>query len=76
MSGKIEGKVVEITPSGSLVTDISAAQLQETPRDESVIVACDEHETSGIFPAEHGQPEATFRVIDGLLSAPGPTLKP
>lgn len=60
MSGKIEGKIVAITESGGLVTDISAEQLRSAPRDESVLVSCDEHETCGIYPAEHGQPEATF----------------
>jgi hypothetical protein len=36
-------------------------------------------DASGVVRAtklDGGQPEATFRVIDGLLSAPEPTLKP
>lgn len=65
MPGEIQGKVVEITPSGGLVTDIAADQLREAPTDESVIVSCDEHETSGIFSADHKQPEATFLAFLG-----------
>jgi hypothetical protein len=63
--GKIQGKVVAITESGALVTDISAAALREAPTDESVLVSCDEHETCGIYPAEHGQPDSTFLAYIG-----------
>lgn len=65
MPGKIQGKVVAITPAGALVTDITAEQLKAAPTDESVLVACDEHETCGIFPTDHGQPEATFLAYLG-----------
>ena len=65
MPGKIQGKVVAITEAGALVTDITADQLKETPTDESVLVACDEHETCGIYPANHGQPKATFLAFLG-----------
>ena len=64
--GKIEGKVVAITDSGALVTDISAQDLRAAPTDESVLVSCDEHETCGIYQADHNQPEATFLAYIGV----------
>ena len=69
MPGKIQGKVVAITAAGGLVTDISAEQLRGAPTDESVLVSCDEHETCGIFPTDHGQPEATFLAYLGPSGA-------
>jgi S-adenosylmethionine hydrolase len=59
-AGKISGQVVAISPEGNLVTDISADALARAPRDERVIVRCDEHETNGIFTPEHNQPAFTF----------------
>lgn len=66
MPGKIQGKVVAITAAGALVTDITAEQLRVAPTDQSVMVSCDEHETCGIYPADHGQPEATFLAFVGI----------
>ncbi len=62
--------VVRITDDGDLVTDITGQQLETVPRDESVSVRCDEHETLGIFSTDHDQPDATFVAVlaaDGLL---------
>lgn len=67
--GKIEGEVISITPVGNLVTSITADQLSSAPRDERVQVQCDEHETFGIFPADHQQPAFTFLAV---LSETGP----
>jgi S-adenosylmethionine hydrolase len=61
--GKIEGAVVEITETGNLVTDISAAQLRAAPTDERVVIECDEHQTAGIFTPDHDQPPMTFLAI-------------
>ncbi len=63
--GKIEGKVVSITAEGNLVTDISDEQLATAPRDDRVVVRCDEHETVGIHPPDHGEPEFTFLAFIG-----------
>lgn len=60
MSGKIEGQIVSVTEAGNLVTDITEQQLKDAPRDERVSVKCDEHETNGIYPLDHGQPDFTF----------------
>ncbi len=71
MPGSIKGKVTEVDSSGSLVTDIQAAQLAESPRDAAVRITVDEHETFGIFGQDHGQPEMTLIAIlvepDGSL---------
>lgn len=65
MPGKIEGSVVSITDSGSIVTDLTADRLRTVPNDEHTVVRCEEHETMGIYPAEHGQPAATFVAYVG-----------
>ena len=63
MPGKIEGKVVAYGPEGSLVTDIANEQLDAAPRDPSVNIRCDEHETVGLFSPNHGEPEFSFLAI-------------
>ncbi len=65
MAGKIEGAVVAISEAGNLVTDISADQLADVPRNESVTVSCDEHETIGIFSADHQEPPMTLLAVVG-----------
>ena len=60
MSNKIDGKVASIGESGSLITDINNEQLSDTPQDESVTIKFGDHETIGIFAADHGQPDATM----------------
>ena len=61
--GKIVGKVISITESGDLVTDISEDQLSGAPRDENTVIACDGHETRGIFGPDHDEPELTLIAI-------------
>jgi S-adenosylmethionine hydrolase len=65
VAGKIEGTVVAISEAGNLITDISAEQLADVPRNDSVSVSCDEHETIGIFPAEHQEPPMTLLALVG-----------
>lgn len=65
MSQKIEGKVVSISDDGNLITDIAAKQLEHAPRDETVTVRCDEHETHGLFSLEHSQPDFTLIALLG-----------
>ena len=65
MARKIQGSVVSVTPAGSLVTDITADQLRDAPRDERTQVRCDEHFTQGIFPPTHGEPGMTFLAVLG-----------
>ena len=65
MAGKLEGKVVAVDESGNLVTDIPVQRLQGIPTDDRVTVKCDGHATSGIFPADHDQPEMTLLAMQG-----------
>lgn len=65
MAGKIQGSVVSITAAGNLVTDLTADQLREAPRDERTQIRCDEHFTQGLFPPDHREPEMTFLAVLG-----------
>lgn len=65
VSRKIEGKIVAITPEGNLVSDIAADRLSSAPRDTSVVVRCDEHETRGIFGVDHQEPPFTLLALLG-----------
>ncbi len=62
---KIEGEVVEIDSFGNLVTDIGQDLLDGVPRDDRVRVACDEHETFGIFSTYAEQPSMTLIALVG-----------
>jgi S-adenosylmethionine hydrolase len=62
--GQIDGKIVAYSESGNLVSDISHEHLREVPR-EGVSVACDEHETIGIYPADHPEQPFTLMAILG-----------
>ena len=65
MPGKIEGTVVAYGPAGNLVTDISNDRLAGVPQGASVSVTCDEHETYGIFPANHPEEPSTLMAVLG-----------
>ena len=65
MAGKLEGKVVAFGETGNLVTDIAVDALRSVPRDQSVAVTCDEHETVGIYPADHPEEPCTLMAILG-----------
>ena len=70
MAGKIEGKVVAYGESGNLVTDIAVDALRAAPRDQTVTITCDEHETVGIYAADHPEEPCTLMAIlgsDGFL---------
>jgi S-adenosylmethionine hydrolase len=60
LANRLEGRVAEIGETGSLVTDISVAQIANIPHDDSVTIRFGGHETLGIFPVNHGQPDATM----------------
>jgi S-adenosylmethionine hydrolase len=61
--GKIEGKVVSYNEAGNLVTDIPVDRLRTAPRDPSVTVTCDEHQTVGLFTPDHKEPEMTLLAL-------------
>ncbi len=60
VSGTLSGKVVQIDDSGNLVTDIPGSSLTGAPRDASLRVVVDEHETYGLYPTDHSQPAMTL----------------
>jgi S-adenosylmethionine hydrolase len=68
VAGKVEGKITSFTEAGNAVTDIAVDRLAAAPRDTTVAIRCDEHETAGLFTADHKEPEFTFLA---LLSASG-----
>ena len=63
MVERVEGRVVSVTDSGGLVTDISAEQLREAPTDERVRVQCEDHFTLGLHRPDHSEPEMTFLAV-------------
>jgi len=65
VSGKIEGAVVAYGQTGNLITDISNDRLHGVPASDSVRITCDEHETVGIFPADHKEQPSTLMAILG-----------
>ena len=60
LANLLEGTVTEIGAEGNLVTDIPVSHLVEVPKDENTVVKFGDHETLGIFPSDHGQPESTM----------------
>jgi S-adenosylmethionine hydrolase len=65
LPGKVEGEVVSIDSFGNLVTNITAEALANAPRDESVTIRCDDHETLGIYNTYADQPEMTLIALVG-----------
>ena len=65
MAGKIEGKIVAYGESGNLVSDIANDRLRSAPSDQTVAITCNEHETVGIFPADHPEEPCTLMAILG-----------
>lgn len=63
MTNSIKGKVIEVDKGGALITDIASSKLESTPRDISVRIIVDEHETFGLFVEPHDQPSMTLVAI-------------
>ena len=63
--GEIEGVIETVDSFGNLITNIGEDQLGDVPRDESVRIICDEHETTGIFRTYGDQPEMTLIALVG-----------
>lgn len=60
VAATLNGKVVQIDDSGNLVTDIPGTSLSSAPRDASLRVVVEEHETYGLYPTDHSQPAMTL----------------
>lgn len=65
MSGQLAGKIVAYGESGNLVTDIANDRLAAVPPGALVTVTCDEHQTIGIYPADHPEEPCTLLAILG-----------
>jgi S-adenosylmethionine hydrolase len=65
VANRIEGAVTSIDSFGNLVTNITREMLAGVPTDERVTVACDEHETQGIFQTYAQQPAMTLIALVG-----------
>lgn len=64
MSRRIQGKVVEVTSNGDLVTDIVPTAWKDIPRShETRVLVDEEHETIGIFGNDHQQSAMTLIAI-------------
>jgi S-adenosylmethionine hydrolase len=64
VAGRIQGKVVEVSSEGDLITDILANDLLHVDRSASTKILVDEeHETFGIFEPNHDQPPLTLIAI-------------
>jgi len=64
VAGKIKGTVVQVNPDGDLVTDIGEDQWMAVDRSAETKVTVDgEHETFGLFEADHRQPPMTLIAI-------------
>jgi S-adenosylmethionine hydrolase len=64
-ANRIDGQVTAVDSFGNLITNITREMLAGVPTDESVTVACDEHETQGIFTAYADQPPMTLIALIG-----------
>lgn len=62
---KIEGEVIEVDSFGNLITNITDDMLTDCPRDSTVTVRCDEHETIGIQQTYADQPPMTLVALVG-----------
>lgn len=60
MAHQIEGQVVKIGEEGNLLTDIAIDQVSEIVGHDTVVIKFGGHETIGLFPTDHGQPNATM----------------
>jgi len=64
VSRRIQGKVIEVSTNGDLVTDIGPGAWKDIPRSTETRVSVDgEHETVGIFGSDHQQPSMTLIAI-------------
>lgn len=64
MASKLQGTILEIDPSGDLITSLAAEQLSAAQAAGlQARVECDEHETFGIFDSIEGLASMTFAAV-------------
>lgn len=59
-NNQVAGTVESIGRKGQLITSISNGELMDAGQGDSVVVKFAEHETVGVYPEDHGQPDATL----------------
>ncbi len=57
---QVDGTVESIGAHGQLITSIENGALVDAGQDESVSVKFADHLTVGVYPEDHGQPDATL----------------
>ena len=60
LANTISGSVVEVSPTGNLITNIETEQLAAAPRDETLTIRLAGHETYGLFDEDQDQPDGTL----------------
>ena len=65
VANRITGEVVAVDSFGNLITNITREMLADVPRDETVVIHCDEHRTNSIFTTYADQPPMTLVAIIG-----------
>lgn len=61
----LEGRVESLGANGDLITNIAVASCSEALKLNEVKVQVGPHETVGIHPADHNEPDATLIAIAG-----------
>ena len=61
----VTGIVKSIGAKGQLITDITNESISAAGQDDTVTVKFAEHETIGVYPEAHGQPDATLVASRG-----------
>lgn len=62
---RIDGRVIEVDSFGNLITNINSKTLEGVPRDPTVTIECDGHQTIGIFDTYADQPPMTLIALIG-----------
>ena len=65
MAHRIAGTITGADERGNLISSITPEQLAGAPTDESAVIEADGHQTLGIFPVDHDQPEMTLIATVG-----------
>lgn len=65
VANRVDGEVVEVDSFGNLITNITSEMLRDVPKDETVTIQCDEHQTQGIFRSYSDQPAMTLIALVG-----------
>lgn len=65
----VEGCVKSINSAGDLVTDIAVQNVSKAPNLLEVKIKVGDHETIGIYPDDHDEPDGTLIAVDksGLI---------